>query len=419
MRLSIFGLGYVGTVSSVCFANAGHYVIGVDVNSYKVNTLNEGKSPITENRTEDLLRKAIFNKNFEATTDFEQAVFKSDVSILCVGTPRRDNGSIDMSYIFKVCKNISEAVRKKNTNHSVIIRSTITPGGTKICSELLNHCLENIEIKVCFNPEFLREGSAIEDFYSPPYTIAGTYEEELMETVVQLYQNINAPFYWVKPMEAELLKYASNAWHATKINFSNEIGRIGRKVNIDSGKVMKLLTLDDKLNVSSAYMKPGFAYGGSCLTKDVDALNFLAESEDLKLPLISSLNSSNMSHIDHSLELIEKENTKKVGLIGLSFKVGTDDLRNSPSVILAEKLLDKNYDLKIFDPFVFNTKLMGSNKLFVEKHIPRLGDLLVKDISELYDENRLIVVTHSKPSYIKDLKKNRKNNMILDIAGND
>src|SRR6188472_764115 len=365
MRVSVLGLRYVGSVSAACFAEDGHEVVGVDVVPAKVESLNEGRSPIVEKGLDELIRDNATNGRLRATTSTKEAVDATDLSLICVGTPSRRNGSLDLSYLERVAEQIGEALKDKHDYHVVVVRSTVLPGTTH---DVVIPALERTSGKkygtgfgVTVNPEFLREGTAIHDFRHPPLTLVGHNYQSDAEPTRALYGKVEAPMETTTIRTAEMMKYASNTWHALKVTFANEIGNVCKRVGIDSHEVMSIFCKDVKLNLSSYYMKPGFAFGGSCLPKDVRALQYRAKESDLELPVIASILGSNRLQIEHALEMVTRTGKKRVGLLGFSFKAGTDDLRESPIVILAEALLGKGYDLRIYDRNVSLARLVGAN----------------------------------------------------------
>jgi len=350
MNVSVFGLGYVGSVSAASFAADGHTVVGVDVNADKVASLNEGRSPIVEKGLDDLIRDNTANGRLRATTSTAEAVHDTELSLICVGTPSRKNGSLDLTYLERVAEQIGEALRNKDDYHVVVVRSTVLPGTTH---DVVIPALERTSGKkygtgfgVTVNPEFLREGTAIHDFRNPPLTLVGHNYRSDAEPTRALYAKVDSPMQTTTIRTAEMMKYASNTWHALKVTFANEIGNVCKRLKIDSHEVMDIFCKDEKLNLSSYYMKPGFAFGGSCLPKDVRALQYRAKEMDLEMPVIQAILGSNQLQIQHAIDEIVDTGKKKVGLLGFSFKAGTDDLRESPIVILAEALLGKGYQRK-------------------------------------------------------------------------
>jgi GDP-mannose 6-dehydrogenase len=420
MKVSVFGLGYVGSVSAASFATDGHTVVGVDVNAEKVASLNEGRSPIVEKGLDDLIRTASADKSLRATTSTEEAVHATDLSLLCVGTPSRKNGSLDLSYLERVCEQIGSALKSKDSYHVVVVRSTVLPGTTH---DLVIPTLEQASGKkygtgfgVTVNPEFLREGTAIHDFRNPPLTLVGhNYKSDAAPTEA-LYARVQAPLITTSIRTAEMMKYASNTWHALKVCFANEIGNLCKRVQIDSHEVMDIFCRDEKLNLSSYYMKPGFAFGGSCLPKDVRALQYRAKEVDLEMPVIQSILGSNQLQIQHALEQIIDSGKKRIGLLGFSFKAGTDDLRESPIVILAEALLGKGYELRIYDKNVSVARLVGANKEYINRQIPHLSSLLCDTIDEVLDQSDVVVVGNAAPEFSDALRRTRPEQVIVDLV---
>jgi GDP-mannose 6-dehydrogenase len=420
MRVSVFGLGYVGSVSAASFAADGHEVVGVDVNPDKVASLNEGISPIVEKGLDELIKDGAASGRLRATTSTASAVQATDLSLLCVGTPSRKNGSLDLSYLERVCEQIGMALCDKHEYHVVVVRSTVLPGTTH---EVVIPTLERAsgkkygtEFGVTVNPEFLREGSAIHDFRNPPLTLVGhNYTSDARPTEA-LYASVNAPLVNTSIRTAEMIKYASNTWHALKVTFANEIGNLCKRVGIDSHEVMDIFCRDEKLNLSSYYMKPGFAFGGSCLPKDVRALQYRAKEVDLEMPVIQSILASNHLQIQHALEQVTESGRKRIGLLGFSFKAGTDDLRESPIVILAEALLGKGYELRIYDRNVSIARLVGANREYINKQIPHLSSLLCETIDEVLDNSDVIVVGNAAPEFSDALKKTKPEHVIIDLV---
>jgi GDP-mannose 6-dehydrogenase len=420
MKVSVFGLGYVGSVSAASFAADGHTVVGVDVNPDKVASLNEGRSPIVEKGLDELIRAGAANGSLRATTSTDEAVHATDLSLLCVGTPSRKNGSLDLTYLERVSEQIGSALRQKDGYHVVVIRSTVLPGTTH---DVVIPTLERASGKqygtgfgVTVNPEFLREGTAIQDFRQPPLTLVGhNYKSDAAPTEA-LYSKVDAPLVNTSIRTAEMIKYASNTWHALKVCFANEIGNLCKRVDIDSHEVMDIFCRDEKLNLSSYYMKPGFAFGGSCLPKDVRALQYRAKEVDLDMPVIKAILGSNQLQIQHALEQVMESGKKRVGLLGFSFKAGTDDLRESPIVILAEALLGKGYDLRIYDRNVSIARLVGANKEYINTQIPHLSSLLCETIDEVLEHSEVIVVGNAAPEFADALKRTRADQTIVDLV---
>ena len=420
MNVSVFGLGYVGSVSAASFAADGHTVVGVDVNADKVASLNEGRSPIVEKGLDDLIRDNTANGRLRATTSTAEAVHDTELSLICVGTPSRKNGSLDLTYLERVAEQIGEALRNKDDYHVVVVRSTVLPGTTH---DVVIPALERTSGKkygtgfgVTVNPEFLREGTAIHDFRNPPLTLVGHNYRSDAEPTRALYAKVDAPMQTTTIRTAEMMKYASNTWHALKVTFANEIGNVCKRLKIDSHEVMDIFCKDEKLNLSSYYMKPGFAFGGSCLPKDVRALQYRAKEMDLEMPVIQAILGSNQLQIQHAFDEIVDTGKKKVGLLGFSFKAGTDDLRESPIVILAEALLGKGYQLCIYDKNVSLARLVGANKEYINTQIPHLSSLLTETIDEVLDKSEVIVVGNGAPEFGDALTRTRPGQIILDLV---
>lgn len=420
MNVSVFGLGYVGSVSAASFAADGHTVVGVDVNADKVASINQGRSPIVEKGLDEMIRAGAANKSLRATTSTAEAVNATELSLLCVGTPSRKNGSLDLSYLERVCQQIGEALNEKSAYHVVVVRSTVLPGTTH---DVVIPALEQASGKkygvgfgVTVNPEFLREGTAIHDFRNPPFTLVGhNYRSDATPTEA-LYAHVEAPVVTTSIRTAEMIKYSSNTWHALKVCFANEIGNLCKRLDIDSHEVMDIFCRDEKLNLSSYYLKPGFAFGGSCLPKDVRALQYRAKEVDLDLPVIQSILGSNQLQIQHALDQVMESGRKRVGLLGFSFKAGTDDLRESPIVILAEALLGKGYDLRIYDRNVSIARLVGANQEYITKQIPHLSALLCEDIEEVLEHSEVIVVGNNAPEFSEALKRTKPAQIIVDLV---
>jgi GDP-mannose 6-dehydrogenase len=420
VKASVFGLGYVGSVSAASFAADGHTVVGVDVNAAKVDSVNEGRSPIVEPGLDALLRETRASGHLRATTDTAEAVHATELSLVCVGTPSRKNGSLDLTYLERVCEQIGDALRDKDEYHVVVVRSTVLPGTTHT---IVIPALERRSGKkygegfgVSVNPEFLREGTALHDFRHPPLTLVGHNHAADATGTTALYRSVEAPIFTTSIGVAEMMKYTSNAWHALKVCFANEIGNICKRVGVDSHDVMNIFCQDDKLNLSSYYLKPGFAFGGSCLPKDVRALQYRAKEVDLDVPVIQSILGSNRLQIEHALELVTETGKKRIGLLGFSFKAGTDDLRESPIVILAEALLGKGYELRIYDRNVSLARLVGANKEYIEGQIPHLSSLLCETIDEVIDGSDVIVVGNPAPEFTDAITRCRADQTVIDLV---
>jgi len=396
MKLSIFGLGYVGCVSAACFASNGNEVVGVDVNPLKVEIINSGRSPIVEPEIEGLLSTAVRNGVLRATTEAGEAVRESDVSLVCIGTPGNHNGSLDLSYIKRVCQQIGEALAAKSRYHVVAMRSTMLPGTieqTVIPTlEVFSGKRAGRDFGVAVNPEFLREGTSIYDFAHPPFTLIGADDEETAILLQRLYANVEAPVVCVGIKEAEMVKYACNSFHALKVAFANEIGNVSKALGVDSHVVMDVFCKDTKLNLSPYYLKPGFAFGGSCLPKDVRAITYKAKELDVEVPLLNSILLSNRQQVERAVDTVLRTGRKKVGVLGLSFKSGTDDLRESPMVTLIETLLGKGLKLSIYDNDVEVARLFGANKQYIEREIPHISSLMNSDLNQVIDEAEVIII---------------------------
>jgi GDP-mannose 6-dehydrogenase len=421
MRVSIFGLGYVGAVSAACLAKEGHTVVGVDVDSHKLDLIHQGKAPIVEANLEPYLQQAVQSGRLTVTDDPIEAVHNTEVSLLCVGTPSKENGDLRTDYLERVARQIGEALITKREYHIVVIRSTILPGTAE---EIVLPVLEessgkrvNEHFGLAVNPEFLREGTAIADFYDPPFTVVGALRPEDAEKVASLYESVKAQLFLVSIRTAEMIKYACNAFHALKITFANELGMLCKAEGVDSHEVMRIFCADTKLNISCKYLTPGFAFGGSCLPKDLRALTYRARTSDLELPMLEAILPSNRRQIEEVVRRIVRMRKRKVGLFGLSFKPGTDDLRESPLVELAEQLIGKGYRLLIHDPNVSYAALYGSNKAFIEREIPHIREILREDAREVVQHAEVLVIGHLAPATREViLAEHRENQVIVDLA---
>ena len=420
MRVSVFGLGYVGSVSAACFAEDGHEVVGVDVAPAKVTALNEGRSPIVEKGLDDLIQRNTANGRLRATTSTPDAVRATDLSLICVGTPSRRNGSLDLAYLERVCEQIGSVLHDKDDYHVVVVRSTVLPGTTH---DVVIPALERTSGKtygtgfgVSVNPEFLRESTAIADFRRPPMTLVGHNYRSDAEPTQALYTAVEAPVVTTTIRTAEMIKYASNTWHALKVTFANEVGNLCKRLEIDSHEVMDIFCRDEKLNLSSYYMKPGFAFGGSCLPKDVRAMQYRAKELDLDMPVIQAILGSNQLQIQHAIDEIVDTGRKRIGLLGFSFKAGTDDLRESPIVILAEALLGKGHALRIYDKNVSIARLVGANRDYINTQIPHLSSLLCDSIDEVIDQSDVIVVGNAAPEFSDALTRTRPDQVVFDLV---
>jgi len=420
MRVSVFGLGYVGSVSSASFAADGHEVVGIDVNEEKVRAINEGRSPIVEPGLAELLQQVVRAGRLRATTSVRDAVNATDLSLVCVGTPSRRNGSLDLTYLTRVCEQIGEVLKEKPAYHVVVIRSTVLPGtthGSVIPTlEATSGKRYGEGFGVCVNPEFLREGTALKDFREPPLTLIGHNHAADAAPTKALYQDIPAPLESTSIRVAEMVKYASNAWHGVKIVFANEIGNLCKRAGVDSHDVMDIFCKDGKLNLSPYYLRPGFAFGGSCLPKDIRALQYRAKEMDLELPLISSVLGSNRLQVQQAIDRIVETGRKAIGLLGFSFKAGTDDLRESPMVILAEALLGKGYELAIYDRNVSLARLVGANKQYIDDQIPHLSRHLCESIDDVIARSEVLVIGNASPEFPGAVTRCRPDQIVIDLV---
>jgi GDP-mannose 6-dehydrogenase len=420
MKVSVLGLGYVGSVSAAMLAADGHQVIGVDVNPDKVAAINAGTSPIVEPGLGDALSAAVAAGRLRATTNTAEAVRDSDVSLICVGTPSRKNGSLDFTYIERVSREIGAALRGTNRYHVVVVRSTVLPGTTHNvvipALEQESGSVYGEGFGVSCNPEFLREGSALRDFRDPPLTLVGHNHAADAYSTRALYEAIDAPVVSTSIRTAEMIKYTSNTWHALKVCFANEIGNLCKRMEVDSHEVMEIFCKDDRLNLSPVYLKPGFAFGGSCLPKDVRALQYRAKELDLELPVIESILPSNKLQISYAFDQILETERRNIGLLGFSFKAGTDDLRESPIVILAEALLGKGYALRIYDRNITIGRLIGANRAYIEEQIPHLARLMCDSADEVVDASELIVLGNASPEFTGALARTREDQIVVDLV---
>lgn len=416
--ISIFGLGYVGCVSAACFSRLGHRVIGVDLNTTKVDLINEGRSPIVEEDIDELISEMVESGRLSATTDVAAAVEQSEISLVCVGTPSRRNGSLDLSYIQRVCEQIGEALRGRDRHHVIAIRSTVLPGTVEeIVIPALEACGLNVpdDVGVASNPEFLREGSSIRDFFDPPFTVLGVSDARTATSMEALYEGIEAPTHTTEVKVAEMIKYASNCYHGLKVAFANEMGNLAKAVGVDSHLVMDLFAQDEKLNISKAYLKPGFAFGGSCLPKDIRAAVYKGQEEDVKMPLLGAILPSNDLQISRAADMVLDAGHRRVGILGMSFKEGTDDLRESPMVRLIEILIGKGLELAIYDENVTQAGLVGANKSYIESEIPHIWSLMRTDLGEVVGFGETIVVAHGQKEF-RDAIESAPEKVVVDLV---
>jgi GDP-mannose 6-dehydrogenase len=421
MRIGIYGMGYVGAVSAACLADAGHDVTGIDVAAEKVELINRAQSPVVEPGLGALLDRVVSQGRLRATTRTAEAVEATDLSLICVGTPSQRNGDLDLHYLETVCQEIGAALRHRPVYHTVVVRSTVMPGTVR---QVVIPILESASGKfagedfgVAVNPEFLREGTAIRDFSEPPMTVIGEFDASSGEALASLYAQLPAPMMRRDLEVAELVKYACNAWHATKITFANEMGQLAKAVGVDGREVMEILCLDRKLNISSHYLRPGFAFGGSCLPKDLRALTYRAQTLGVELPMLGSVMRSNRGMIERAVDMIASYGEKRLGLLGLSFKAGTDDLRESPLVELAETLLGKGYQLSIFDRNVEYARVHGANREYINSRIPHVSSLLKSDLDEVIRESEVMILGNKDKAYERVLRAMPEDKKWVDLVG--
>jgi GDP-mannose 6-dehydrogenase len=420
MRVSVFGLGYVGAVSAACIASQGHSVVGVDKNDTKVGLIQAGKSPIVEAGVDELIAAAHQEGRLGATTDSAQAVRDSELSLVCVGTPSESNGNLNLEYVRRVCEEIGDVLRTLDRYHIVVIRSTVLPGTMR---DVVIPTLEQrsgkrsgVDYGVCFNPEFLREGSAVHDFHHPPKTVVGESDPRAGDALLRLYAGLPAPEIRTSLEIAEMVKYVDNTWHALKVGFANEIGSICKGMGLDSFQVMDIFCQDTKLNLSSYYLKPGYAFGGSCLPKDVRALRYRAKTLDVEVPILGAILPSNSAHVQRGIDLVLKEGRRKVGVLGFSFKAGTDDLRESPLVELIERLIGKGYDLAVFDRNVNLARLTGANRDYILNHVPHIAKLMRESIDDVLDHAEVIVIGNGAAEFAAIAGRLKPGQKVIDLV---
>ncbi|HEY9197914.1 MAG TPA: UDP-glucose/GDP-mannose dehydrogenase family protein [Gammaproteobacteria bacterium] len=420
MKISIFGLGYVGAVSAGCLAQEGHEVIGVDPYQPKVDLINQGQTPVIEKDIGEIIAKAAKTGTLRATTDVRDAVMNSEISLICVGTPSQLNGSLDLKYVRSVCEQIGAVLKDKKGFHVVVARSTMLPGSMR---SVVIPALEDAsgkragqEFGVCNNPEFLREGTAVWDFYNPPKTVIGETDSRGGEMLASLYEKMDAPMIRTDVETAEMVKYTDNVWHALKVGFANEIGNICKSIGIDGHAVMGIFCQDTKLNLSPYYMKPGFAFGGSCLPKDVRALSYKGRSLDLDLPIINAIMPSNERQIEKGLKMIMEKGSKKVGILGFSFKAGTDDLRESPLVEVIERLLGKGYDVRLYDRNVNIASLVGANRDYILNHIPHISKLMEDSVDKVLAHADTVVIGNGAAEFSTVPERLRPGQVMVDLV---
>ncbi len=421
MNLSVVGLGYVGCVSAACFAEMGHRVIGADNNAGKVRLISQGISPIVEDRIGDVIKAQVIAGRLKATVDVDSAVAASDVVFICVGTPSGADGSLDFSQVERACMEIGAILKKKSDYTSVVLRSTVLPG---IAEHIALPLLEQFSGKkvgegfgFALNPEFLREGTAVYDFYHPPKTVVGAVDDLTAQRLKELYAPIEAPYFSIGLAEASMIKYADNAFHAVKVAFANEIGRLCKKFNIDARVVMDVFVQDTKLNLSPVYLRPGFAFGGSCLPKDLRAITRYARQADVKVPLLQAALESNSEHIRFAADMVKKERSRRVGILGISFKEGTDDLRESPVVELAQQLMDEGYKVTIFDRNVSAARRSGANTETLRRNLPHIEKALADSVEEVLAESEVVIIGNRNKEHETVLEELKNGHRIVDLSG--
>ena len=420
MKLSVFGLGYVGCVSAACLADAGNEVVGVDVNPTKVEIINAGKSPIVEAGIDALIAEVVTAGRLVATTDSARAIRDSELSLVCVGTPSNQNGSLDLRHVQQVCREIGAALKTRDERHVVVIRSTMLPGTVQ---NTVVPALEETSGKkavtdfgICINPEFLREGSSIKDYYAPPFTLIGADDEQTANAVRGLYANIDAPVFITALKTAEMVKYVCNCFHALKVSFANEVGNICKALEIDSHEVMHVFCQDTKLNLSPYYLKPGFAFGGSCLPKDLRAINYKAKELDVETPVLAAILPSNRIQIERAIEMVLRSGKKRVGVLGFSFKAGTDDLRESPMVTLIETLIGKGFEVAIYDRDVSLARLFGANKEYIEREIPHISKLMRDTIDGVLTDSEIVIIGNQAEEFRSVADRLRMDQQLIDLV---
>ena len=420
-KISIFGLGYVGAVSLACLARDGHEMTGVDIDPAKLEMLRGGQAPIVETGIQELTRTVIRSDKVTVTDSVRDAILASDVSFICVGTPARSNGNQNLDAITRIAQQIGAVLPEKATRHVLVVRSTVKPGTVE---EVIQPALEEAsglragkDFSLCFQPEFLREGTSIHDYDHPPLTVVGASDPYGVAMLRGIFGHLPCEFVHTSIRTAEMLKYACNVFHALKVTFANEIGRICQAADVDPHEVMKLLCMDRQLNISPAYLRPGFAFGGSCLPKDLKALVYLAKSSDVEVPMLAGIMPSNAAHIEHAIEQVLASGRRRIGMLGLSFKAGTDDLRESPLVVMAERFIGKGLQLSVYDPQVNVARLIGANRRFIEESIPHIASVMTEDIEQLVREADVLVVASRTPEVLAALQAHtRPEQLLLDVA---
>jgi GDP-mannose 6-dehydrogenase len=417
MRINIYGLGYVGSVTAACLAADGHVVVGIDIDRLKVDSVNRGQSAVVEPGLAELIEQGVASGRLQASTDVNGV---ADVSMVCVGTPSNENGSLCLDYVTRAASQIGDFLRNTGSYHVVCVRSTVLPGTVEgvVIPLLESHSGKKAgeDFGVCMNPEFLREGSSLSDFDAPPMTVIGELDARSGDVVESIYAGVSAPVIRTRLAVAEMVKYACNAYHGLKVTFANEIGNICKRAGLDGREVMEIFCRDEKLNVSTAYLQPGFAFGGSCLPKDLRALLHKARELDVEPPVLRSVLASNANQIDEAYRLIQRTGKRKIAMLGLSFKPGTDDLRESPIAALVEKLLGKGYEVAIYDREVLLARLHGSNRAYIEQTIPHISRLMKPSVESALEGAELVVVAKRSPEYREPLVELRNGYRVMDLA---
>jgi GDP-mannose 6-dehydrogenase len=410
MKVAVFGLGYVGTVTAAGLASRGHEVVGVDVDANKVEAISQGRSPVVEPGIDELISEGVASGLLRATTDSRVAVERADVSLICVGTPSASNGDTDLTYVARALEDLRDAMfvtaPPASGRHAVVMRSTVPPGtGAGVVAPVFAGAglAPGWTVGTAMCPEFLREGCGVKDFFDPPFVVVGTADDAVAADLEELFSFLGQDVHRVEVGTAEALKYACNAFHATKVSFANEMARVFRFYGVDAREVMEIFCEDTKLNLAPTYLRPGFAFGGSCLPKDLRALQHLARMSGVDVPLLAGTTLTNDLVVRGVVERIIASQHRRVAILGLSFKMDTDDLRESPNVELAERLIGKGFDVRIYDPIINPERLVGANLRHVEAKLPHLNRLLTRTPEEALADAEVVVVASSEPGLLAAL----------------
>jgi GDP-mannose 6-dehydrogenase len=418
--ISVFGLGYVGAVSLACLARDGHEVYGVDIDQTKLDLVRDGHSPIIEEGMQELMRAVVNGGGVTVTDSLREAILATDISFICVGTPPQPNGNQDLSVLLRLAAGIAEVLPEKSTRHLIVIRSTVKPGTIDDVITPLIEATSGLragsDFSLCFQPEFLREGSSIKDYDNPPFTIVGADDDYVMDDLRGIFGHLPGEMIRTSVRTAEMLKYACNAFHAVKVTFANEMGRLCQSAGLDPLEIMKLVCMDRQLNISPAYLRPGFAFGGSCLPKDLKALLYLGKMNDVEVPMLANVMESNRLHVDHAIAQVLATGKRRIGVVGLSFKAGTDDLRESPLVAMVEHFIGKGLEVQIYDPAVNVARLIGANRRFIEESIPHIASLMTTDIEALVQASETLVVAMKAPDVLAAVGRARADQHVIDLA---